>query len=215
MKTGTFIVIEGGEGSGKSSCIEHLQNKLSKRKDIIFTREPGGTEIGEKIRAVLMDEDNTEMDALTELFLFCGARAQLVMELIRPTLKKGGHIICDRFEASTLAYQIYGRCKGELKSPFEMLNNIAKKGLDPDLVIYLDVEPTVGLRRKEKSEEGACTRFDKEKLGFHEMVREGFLDQYSQAEYGWNNWRMVETTHMKEKDVHNKVWEIVKEKLEI
>lgn len=171
---GKFVVIEGGEGSGKTSVINFLREAFDNCNDIVFTREPGGTNIGEKIRTVLMDKTNNKMTVLTELFLFCGVRAQHISELIIPSLKVGKHVISDRFDASTIAYQLFGRNRFEMLHSFLTLNNIAKQEVEPDAVIWLDVSPEIGLSRKEKSQEGKSTRFDEEKIEFHRRVREGF-----------------------------------------
>ena len=109
MKKGRFIVLEGGEGAGKGMCIDYLKEQLNGRGDMIFTREPGGTPIAEKIRELLLDKGSEGTLPLTELFLFCGARARHVQELIKPALESGKNVICDRFEASTMVYQVYGR----------------------------------------------------------------------------------------------------------
>lgn len=224
MKRGKFIVIEGGEGAGKGVCMSFLKEQLVCRDDIIFTREPGGTLMAEKIRELVLSKGNEEMLPLTELFLFCGARAQHVNELIKSALESGKNVICDRFEASTFAYQIFGRQRPEYIEVFNQLNNIAKAGLELDAVIYLDVEPEVGLERKAKSKDGHCTRFDEEKLEFHKRVREGFLTQFKQAvdkeiktrKIGKKNirWVLIPTTEMSEKKEKDKVLEIVQEILE-
>lgn len=204
---GKFIIIEGGEGVGKSVCLEYLRQQFSGRSDIIFTREPGGTEISEQIREVLMDKNHGKMTALTELFLFCASRAQHVEEKIKPALLTGKNIICDRFDPSTLAYQIYGRNRKDLEAAFLQLNNIAKDGVEPDAVIYLDVEPEVGLERKSKHRDGLCTRFDEEKLDFHKKVREGFLAQHESDKNG--KWHLILTTKMSENEVKERVFKIV------
>lgn len=173
-KRGKFIVIEGGEGSGKTSVMSFLEEAFDNSGDVVFTREPGGTAIGEKIRNLLMDKNNKDILPITELFLFCGARAQHMEELIIPSLNLGKSVISDRFDASTIAYQLFGRQKMDLLNSFLALNNIAKKEVQPDAVIWLDVDPSVGLLRKEKSQEGKTTRFDEEKLEFHRKVRKGF-----------------------------------------
>lgn len=173
-KKGKFIVIEGGEGAGKTSVIEHLREKFKYEENLVFTREPGGTNIAEQIRVILMDKRNKEMKALTELFLFCGVRAQHIEELIAPSIKFGKNVISDRFYFSTIAYQIFGRERMDLLNHFLSLNNIAKQKIEPDVVIWLDVSPEIGLSRRGKSKEGKATRFDEEELKFHRKVREGF-----------------------------------------
>lgn len=216
-KCGKFIVLEGGEGAGKGVCMSFLKDKLFGRDDIIFTREPGGTPMAEKIRTLLLDKCNAGMLPLTELFLFCGTRAQHVNELIKPVLKSGKNVICDRFEASTVAYQIYGRQRPEYIEVFNQLNGIAKAGLEPNAVIYLDVNPRVGLERKRKSQDGLSSRFDEEELGFHERVREGFVSQCLKAIEGKISnpvWHFIPTSETSEKEVNDMVWQIVKKILE-
>ncbi len=218
-KSGKFIVLEGGEGAGKGVVIADLHQRLVGRDDVIFTREPGGTTISEKIRLVLLSKDNSAMLPLTELFLFCGARAQHVEEKIRLALEKGSIVISDRFDASTIAYQIFGRRRAQYLKVFEVLNKIAKAGLEPDAVIYLDVNPRVGLERKRKSQDGLCTRFDEEEEDFHRRVREGYVAQCSRATRKEKGsvpvWHFVPTSEFSEKEVKEKVWEIVKKILEM
>ncbi|MFQ5661752.1 MAG: dTMP kinase [Candidatus Paceibacteria bacterium] len=211
-----FIVLEGGEGSGKTSVINFLKRKFSQRQDIIFTREPGGTETGAKIRKILMDKKNKKITGLTELFLFCADRAQHVSELIIPALKSGKHVISDRFDRSTIAYQIVARGIEDL-NVFNQLNSIAKQGVEPDGIIYLDVTPKVGLERKSKSKEGKCTRFDKEDLHFHQRVRKGFnacgqMMNMKRLEDGRyiKIWHRVNTTHKSEDKVKQDVLNLVK-----
>lgn len=172
MPRGKFTVIEGGEGSGKTSCVNYTKKSFPER-EFVFTREPGGTKIGEKIRAILMD--NLEITTLTELFLFCAARAEHCSQVIRPALRKGLHVICDRFSASTYAYQIIGAQKEEYHSIFMELNYIATNDLKPDMVVYLDIDPVVGLERRGKA--GGITKFDERDFAFHQRVRNGFLEQ--------------------------------------
>lgn len=214
MKKRKFVAIEGGEGAGKTGAMEFLRQKLANREDVIFTREPGGTVAGEEIRGVLMDKKHKEMSALTELFLFCASRAQHIEEVIKPALFSGKNVISDRFDASTIAYQIFGRERKDLTKVFETLNNIAKGGVSPDAIIYLDVEPEVGLKRRQKSAQGRHTRFDKETLDFHKRVRKGFLSQYRsfQTEKSKNHsqWHLVPTTKISEKEVKEKVGNLVR-----
>lgn len=216
MERGKFIVIEGGEGAGKGMCIEYLKEQIGERKNVFFTREPGGTLISEQIRSVLMDSFNKEMTPLTELFLFCGARAQHVEQLIRPTIEKGGNIICDRFDCSTIAYQIFGRERFDLEGCFHRLNLIAKTDIEPDIIIYLDVDPEIGLLRRTKSQEGRHTRIDKEELEFHIRVREGYVRQYNES-LNKNNalWHRIDTTLMIENTVKNEVLSLVIKNLDI
>lgn len=211
-KKGKFIVIEGGEGAGKTSVIEHLREKFIHKGDIVFTREPGGTKIAEQIRGVLMDKSNKEMSALTELFLFCGARAQHIEELIAPSIRFGKNVISDRFYFSTIAYQIFGREKMDLLNHFLSLNKVAKQGVEPDVAIWLDVSPEVGLSRREKSQEGKSTRFDEERLRFHRKVREGFDSCFRRNHidsFLTTTWHKINTDNLSLENVKEKVISIV------
>jgi dTMP kinase len=180
---GFFVTFEGVEGCGKSTQAELLRLELEKEGfRVVYTREPGGTEIGERIRQILLDHRLQRMEPLTELFLYLAARAQNVQELIRPALDNGAIVICDRYADASLAYQGAGR---EIGSPRVMeLNRIATFGLEPDLTVLLDVPVEVGMKRKSMSVEGATghDRIEREELDFHSRVREGYLalaDQFS------------------------------------
>lgn len=218
-KRGKFIVFEGGDGSGKSSMIEFLKKIFSQRQDIVFSHEPGGTNIGFQIRKILMSGKNKKITGLTELFLFCADRAQHVSEVIIPALKSGKNVISDRFDRSTIAYQIVARGIEDL-NVFSQLNSIAKQGVEPDAIIYLDVIPKVGLERKSKSKDGKCTRFDNEGLKFHQAVRRGFK-RYGRGTFK-GNWKRrndgsynyifhtIKTTHKSEEEVKQEVLTLVK-----
>lgn len=165
-----FITFEGGEGCGKSIQSRALFRWLLKQSiPTILIHEPGGTPLGEKVRR-LLKRGKSEMSPLTELLLFNASRSQLVNDIIKPNLKQGKVVICDRFADSTIAYQGYGRGL-DLKVVKE-LNHIATQGLKPDLTILLDVPAEIGLARKCK---GSPDRFEREDLDFHQRVREGFL----------------------------------------
>jgi dTMP kinase len=172
-KRGKFIVFEGGEGSGKDTQIARLKERYSTQSDIIFTREPGGTNIGEQIRGILMSRDTHNMDVQAEMLLFLAARAQLIGEVIAPALKDGTHVICNRFGLSTIAYQIYGRERQQLMKPLQYLNSFVVDEYIPDATILLDLEPSVGIART-KNRAGQATRFDAEEMTFHNRVREGY-----------------------------------------
>lgn len=177
---GVFITFEGGEGSGKSSQARLLANYLENSGyDVEVTREPGGTGIGDAIRAILLNPDLSEMGNITELLLLAASRAQNVYERIKPALERGAIIVCDRFIDSTLAYQGYGRDFdiNLLKS----LNSLATCGVMPDLTILLDLAPEIGLERskaldKAEAKEGEGDRFEQEDIDFHRRLRRGFLD---------------------------------------
>ena len=177
---GTFITFEGGEGSGKSSQARLLAEYLKEKGyDVEVTREPGGTGIGDAIRAILLNPELSEMGNVAELLLLAASRAQNVHERIEPALARGAVIVCDRFIDSTLAYQGYGRDfdLGLLNS----LNSLATGGVTPDLTILLDLSPEVGLERskaldKAEAKQGEGDRFEQEDIEFHRRLREGFLE---------------------------------------
>jgi dTMP kinase len=174
MSRGKFIVIEGGDGAGKDTQIELLKEAL-KDKDIIYTRDPGGTPLGNKLRETLQYGENVAQE--TELLLFLASRAQLVAEVIRPAVETGTHVISNRFDPSTLAYQIYGRGRRHLTNLVKAVSGYANIDVRPDLVIFLDVTPSVGLSRtKARHESGKEkeSRFEKEEMEFHERVRGGY-----------------------------------------
>lgn len=170
-----FITFEGVEGSGKSTQVNRLAEFLQRQgKQVLVTREPGGTPIAEKIRTILLDRENSQLHYTTELLLYAASRAQHIQELILPALAVGKTVICDRFFDSTLAYQGYGR-NIEHKL-VQQLNQIAVQGLTPDTTIVLDIPAEQGLERiKSKRGAGSLDRLELEDLTFHRRVREGFL----------------------------------------
>lgn len=166
----TFIAIEGSDGSGKSTILTLLKEFFHTHKmDCVFTREPGGTKLGEEIRQLIL---NRKMSPLTELFLYEAARAEHVNEVIKPALKAGTHVICDRYTHSSLAYQGGGR--GIPMDLIHKLNTVATDGLEPDLVLWLKLPPEIAIKRV-KERAGQKNRFDLEKQKFHEAVYEVFL----------------------------------------
>ena len=177
---GLFIVLEGGEGAGKSSVQRALAAKLqAEGRDVVLTREPGGTPLGEKVRALLLESPLE--DPVAELLLFEAARAHLVSRVIRPALERGATVICDRFAASSVAYQGFGRELG--REIVEVANEVATRALVPDLTILLDVPASEGLARR--AGQGARNRFDREAVAFHERVRAGFLEMAEEAPEAW------------------------------
>ena len=173
-----FITLEGPEGSGKTSQIGPLAEFLRQQGlDVLTTREPGGTPIGDQIRAVLHSLDNTAMHPRTEALLFQAARAQLVEQVIRPQLQRGGIVISDRYADSTLAYQGYGH--GLPLEQVQAVIHFATGELKPDLTLLLDVDVELGLRRR--SQGGGWNRLDAYTLDFHRRVRQGY-HQLAQAE---------------------------------
>ncbi len=169
-----FITFEGPEGSGKSSHLAALAQYLESLGYPVYrTREPGGTAIGEQIRAVIHDLRNQEMHPRTETLLYQAARAQLVEQEIRPRLARGEWVLCDRYADSTLAYQGYGH-RQELEQ-VRALIHYATGGLKPDLTFLLDVDVEIGLRRKQ-SNGSEWNRMDAYALEFHQRVRRGYLE---------------------------------------
>ena len=169
-----FITFEGGEGAGKSTAIKKIVEKLeTEGKEIVLTREPGGTPIGEEIRSIILDKKNTDMDVRTEALLYAASRRQHIVQKIIPSLKRGKIVLCDRFLDSSLAYQGYARGIG-IEKVYEM-NLFATEGVEPDLTLFFDLDPEEGLRRIAANSQREVNRLDVEKLSFHQKVREGFL----------------------------------------
>jgi dTMP kinase len=170
-----FITFEGPEGSGKSTQIRQLAAALEARNlPVLMTREPGGTIIGNAIRAVLLDPARTEMSPRAETLLFNAARAQLVDQVIRPALAAGQLVLCDRYADSTLAYQGYGH--GQPLESLRPLGAYATAGLTPDLTIYLDIDVQDGLKRKQAGGAEEWNRMEEKALAFHQAVRRGYLE---------------------------------------
>lgn len=173
MSNGLFITIEGGEGAGKSSLIQHLANTLQHMgRSVVVTREPGGIMIAEKIRSIILDTEHTMMDARTEALLYAAARRQHLVEKVVPALKEGKVVLCDRFVDSSLAYQ--GHARGLGMEEVWGINQFAIGDVMPDLTLYMDVSPEVGLSRISRSPDREVNRLDLERQSFHEKVREGY-----------------------------------------
>jgi dTMP kinase len=171
---GLFITFEGPEGSGKTTQIRLVSEWLADQGlDVLTTREPGGTRIGEAIREVLLSPAHTEMCAEAEILLFSAARAQIVRETLQPHLARGGVVLCDRFADSTLAYQGYGR-RLDLDT-LRQITLFATGGLVPALTVCLDLPVAEGLRRKQGGDQAEWNRMERERLDFQERVRRGFL----------------------------------------
>ncbi|MGG4141995.1 dTMP kinase [Paenibacillus algorifonticola] len=174
MNKGIFITIEGGEGAGKTTLIEQLAHKMQQQgKAVLTTREPGGIPIAEKIRSVILDRNHTAMDARTEALLYAASRRQHLVEKVMPALTAGKLVICDRFVDSSLAYQ--GHARGLGMEEVWSINQFAIEGAMPQLTIYMDVTPEVGLARIGQSDEREINRLDLEEIAFHERVREGYF----------------------------------------
>lgn len=174
MARGLFITFEGPEGAGKTTQIRRLATRLEERGiSHIVTREPGGTPLADRIRALLLDKDNVSMVSQTELLLMLSARSEHVANKIRPALEKGQLVLCDRFSDSSVAYQGYGR--GEDLTMLRSMNAYATGGLTPDLTLVCDLDVREGLARARAGREG-LDRIELAGLEFHEALRRGFLE---------------------------------------
>ena len=177
---GLFITLEGIEGAGKTSRLKGIVSFLNERGiECATTREPGGTEIGAQIRQVLLNPENSDLDANAELLLYVADRVQHIKTVIEPELKAGRTVLCDRFFDATMVYQGYAR--GLDKTLIGDLHRLVCDNLKPSLTLLFDLEPKVGLARawQDINNGGRTdqeTRFEKEKLAFHEKVRQGYLD---------------------------------------
>lgn len=175
MNKGCFITFEGIDGSGKSTQISLLEKKLRDAGyDVLLTREPGGTEIGEKIRSIILDPSNDDMDQMTEAYLYASSRAQLVRQVIVPAVNEGKIVICDRFVDSSIAYQAYGRQMGET---IELLNSFAVGECLPDITFLLRIEPE---NTRSRMEERELDRIEMASDDFHYRTFLGY-DQIAAA----------------------------------
>lgn len=175
-----FITFEGLDGSGKTTQVGALAAHLrALGHNVLLTREPGGTEIGDQLRRILHDMKHNNMHAHTELLLFAASRAQLVAQVIRPHLERGGLVISDRFSDSTIAYQGYGH--GIDIDIVQTVVWVATNGLQPDLTLYLDITPENGLGRRQQASlfGDEWTRIDNMELEFHRRVQQGYRDLIS------------------------------------
>lgn len=232
---GLFVVFEGGEGSGKSTQARLLYARMQRQGiQSILLHEPGGTSLGEQIRRLLTAErgepqrrhgtHQVAIDPLAELLLFSAARAELTNKILRPTLENGQIVICDRFTPSTVAYQGYGR--GLPRHVIDQVNELAIGGLEPDLVILLDMPPEDALRRvsaqttmllekpidaaEKRRDNDGQRRFELEPLRFHHDVRRGYLAQ-AQAEA--QRWLVIDGT-LQQADIEGLIWEKIESLLE-
>lgn len=177
MRRGIFITFEGPDGAGKSTIISMVARQL---KNALLTREPGGIEIAEQIRRVILDRENTAMDPRTEALLYAAARRQHLVERVKPALEEGKIVLCDRFVDSSLAYQGYARGLGI--EEVWTINQFAIEQMMPDITIYFDIEPEIGLKRINQNKGREINRLDLEDLEFHQKVREGYhilLERFS------------------------------------
>jgi dTMP kinase len=177
--SGYFLSVEGIEGSGKTTQLRRLAALLREEgHEIVLTKEPGGTPLADRIRAVLLDPQEEGMDPLTELFLYLASRRQHVVEIIRPALENGVTVLCDRYVDATLAYQGFGRCLD--LDRLRAINDWATDSILPDLTLLYDLPESVGLARARKRNESSTqlqgeSRIEGEDIRFHRRVREGYL----------------------------------------
>ncbi|WP_408008857.1 dTMP kinase [Pseudalkalibacillus sp. A8] len=172
MNKALFITFEGPEGAGKTTIIKQIEQELSKRLSVLCTREPGGIDIAEQIRSVILNPENTKMDGRTEALLYAAARRQHLVEKVIPALDNGKLVLCDRFIDSSLAYQGFARGLG-IEEVYS-INRFATEDRTPDLTIYFDLSPEVGLSRIEDNDQREKNRLDLEKMEFHKQVQEGY-----------------------------------------
>ena len=175
MQGKLFITLEGGEGAGKTSVLKAIGERLQQENiEALLTREPGGIEIAEKIRAVILDPAHTDMNERTEALLYAAARAQHFYEKIIPALEQGKHVLCDRFIDSSLAYQGYAREIGV--DDVLAINQFAIGKRLPDITIFFDIAPEKGLTRIQSTRADEINRLDVEGLAFHQKVYEGYQE---------------------------------------
>ncbi len=202
FRTTMFITFEGCEGVGKSTQLALVKDYInSTRQETIFVREPGGTEISEQIRSIILDPQNTAMTAETEALLYAAARAQLVKTVIRPALDAGKTVICDRYVDSSIVYQGYARGLG--RDFIENINSYAIETAMPDVTIFIDLRPSSSFRSVSRND-----RLELEHSSFHDKVYEGYI-----AQAAVSNDRFVLIKPEKAKlDTHNKILAALKER---
>lgn len=170
---GYFITVEGGEGSGKTTVLDMIYNRLSDLGyDVLITREPGGIPISEEIREVILNPVNTEMEERTEALLYAAARRQHLVEKVIPAINKGKIVLCDRFIDSSIAYQGYARGIG--MDEVMTINTFATNNFLPSLTLLFDIKPEVGLARIDLNNQREKNRLDLEDMSFHHKVYEGY-----------------------------------------
>ena len=194
-----FIALEGVEGSGKSTLSKKLAQKIKNEigKEVVLTREPGGTTIGKEIRKLLLERRDINLSSLAETFLFAADRAEHVQGIIEPALAKNNFVITDRYYYSTLAYQGYAR--GLDLDLLKKICKLAIAGVEPDLIFLLDLPVELGLKRA-KSREEHWTKFEEEELDFHKKVRSGFLELSKE-----NNFTIIDAS-LSPEEILNKAW---------
>lgn len=207
--TGKLISFEGSEGSGKSTQIARLAERFQKEgREVLSTREPGGTEIGEQIRNIIVhNSKGDEMCAETELLLFAAARAQLVREVIAPALQRGAIVLSDRYLDSSTVYQGIGRNLGA--DPVAQINRFAVGTVMPNLTVVIDVPTEVGLARIKQRASDLPDRMERENIDFYQKIREGYLVL---AQSMADRFVIVDGTQTQDA-IEKKIWAAVKERL--
>lgn len=209
MVRNLFITFEGPEGAGKTSVLKAVSERLDKGQiEFLSTREPGGIEIAEKIREIILNPSHTAMNAHTEALLYAAARSQHFYEKVEPALQAGKHVLCDRFIDSSLVYQGMGRGLGV--ENVRAINEFAIGTRMPDKTILFDLDPSIGLARIEASRQDEINRLDTESLAFHEKVRNGYLQL---AKEDQKRIIIVDANRSLE-EVVEEVWMIVKSLIE-
>lgn len=199
-KAGLFLTFEGGEGTGKTTQIAKLARAFeSAGRRVVVTREPGGSQIANRIRSLLLDPKMHGLVPLAELFLYEASRAQHVHDVIGPALKSGHVVICDRFADSSIVYQ--GAARGLASSLVRELNEIATGGLEPHLTFVLDLDPRIGLARV--GARGILDRMEQEKLAFHKAVRAGYL---ALAKANPKRFHVIDSSRSRD-DIHERILE--------
>jgi dTMP kinase len=207
MKPGRLITLEGGEGAGKSTAVALVQQWLESRgRDVVVTREPGGTPAAERIRAILLDPDTGELAPMTELLLMFAARSENLEAVIRPALKSGADVICDRFTDASMAYQGGGRFLGP--TPVNQLAGLVHPDLAPTLTLLLDVEVEVGMARI-RSRGEQPDRFEQNRAEFLERVRQTYLQQASSEP---DRFAVIDAGRELD-EVHSEIRQVLKERL--
>ncbi len=193
-----FITLEGVDGAGKTTQIELLR-QIPLAQNWLFTRNPGGTSFGQKLREILLNDRTCQLHEMAELFLYMADRAQHIHEIIQPALRNGQIVICDRFIDSTLAYQGYGR--GLNTELIKQLNKIATSDLKPDLTILFDINPKIGLERAKSKD-----KIEEEGLDFQQKIRLGFLQLVSEEP---ERFVIIDTEKNNIQEAHQKVIESI------
>mgnify|MGYP002349522407 CR=1 FL=1 len=205
MTNKLFFTFEGPEGAGKTTVLKMVVSKLQEEgKEVIATREPGGSVIAEEIRQVILNPAHTEMDAKTEALLYAAARSQHFVEKIEPALKQGKLVLCDRFIDSSLAYQGIGRGLGI--EGVKSINEFAIGQRMPDMTILFDLDPKIGLARINAHKNREINRLDVESLAFHQKVREAYLklaEEFPERIY------VIDASQSLE-EVFQNVWKVLK-----